>query len=373
MERVNTLVIGGGQAGLATGYHLKEKGIEFLILDAHARTGDSWRIRWDTLRLFTSTEINGLPGMPFPDGPTKNYCPSKDEAADYLEAYAKKFSLPIRHGVEVDRLRKQGDKYIVSAGAQQFEADNVVIATGNYKRPRIPEWASELDASIKQIHSSEYKNPAGFPTGKTLLMGAAASGTQIALDLAGAGRTGLYLAGKNVPVIPKRILGIIRKEKMFKFITTRTLNSKIGKKLAAGTGTAPLHGHLGNPYKMLAKAGVERTARVSGALDGKPVLQDGRILHDVDNIIWCLGFDPDYSWIDLPIFDEKGKPKQQLGVVDGQPGLYFMGLLFQHSISSSLFYGVGRDAQHIVGDIVRRKGERPALQAAPVKQPAAAT
>ena len=369
MERVNTLVIGGGQAGLAAGYHLAQNGIEFLIIDAAARTGDSWRTRWDSLRLFTTTAMNGLPGMPFPDGPTKNYCPTKDEAADYLEAYAKKFSLPIRHGIKADRLRKQGDRYIVSAGAHQFEADNVIIASGSYRRPRIPEYASELDPSIKQLHSSDYHNPSDVPPGKTLLVGAAASGVQIALDLAEAGRTGLYLAGKNVRVIPNKILGIIPKEKLFKFITTRPATSKMGKKLAAGSGTAPLHG---NGYKLLVKAGVERTARVAGVLDGLPVLEDGRIL-DVVNVIWCLGFDPDFSWIDLPIFDETARPKHHLGVVEGQRGLYFMGLLFQHSVSSALFYGVGRDAKHIVDDIVRRKSEQPAAAqlAAPVKQSAA--
>ena len=156
-ERVGTVVVGGGQAGLAVGYQLARRGLPFVILDAHERIGDAWRQRWDSLRLFTPAGYNGLPGVPFP-GEAHSF-PTKDEVADYLEAYATRFDLPVRTGVRVNRLTKEGDRFVVAAGDHRFEAEQVVVATGAYQTPRVAAFASDLDPTIVQIHSTEYQNP----------------------------------------------------------------------------------------------------------------------------------------------------------------------------------------------------------------------
>ena len=188
-SRFDTLVIGGGQAGLAVGYYLAEQSRDFLILEANDRVGDSWRRRWDSLRLFTPAEYSGLPGLPFP-APT-GYRPTRDETADYLEAYATRFNLPVRLRTPVDSLARQGHTYLLVAGPHRFEASKVVVATGSYQRPRVPAFASQLDPQIVQLHSSEYRNPDNLQDGEVLVVGAGNSGAEIALELAKTRRTWL--------------------------------------------------------------------------------------------------------------------------------------------------------------------------------------
>ena len=166
LERVPVVVIGAGQSGLSVGYHLKKLGIEFVILDANARVGDSWRQRWDSLRLFTPARFNGLDGMPFP-GPRYAF-PTKDEMADYLESYAAHFQLPVLPGMRVQRLSRNGSRYVVDAGSRQFETDHVVVAMASYQGPKVPAFATELSPAIVQMHSCEYKSlsqlkPGGVP------------------------------------------------------------------------------------------------------------------------------------------------------------------------------------------------------------------
>jgi putative flavoprotein involved in K+ transport len=180
--RVGTLVIGAGQAGLAAGYHLQQHRLPFVIVDEHARIGDSWRNRWDTLRLFTPARYNGLPGMPFP-GPSFMY-PSKDQAADYLETYARHFSLPVQTGTKVHRLSAAGDRFKAFCGDEVLEAEKVVVAAGGYHHPRVPAIAAELDAAILQLHSSRYRNRTQLQEGSVLVVGAGNSGSEIAMDLA---------------------------------------------------------------------------------------------------------------------------------------------------------------------------------------------
>jgi putative flavoprotein involved in K+ transport len=179
-ERVQVVVIGAGQAGLSVGYHLARRGVRFVILEAKARVGDSWRERWDSLRLFTTGRLDGLDGMPFP-APGHRY-PTKDEMADYLEAYAARFALPVRTGVRVTGLSRQGERYLVSAGDQRFEADHVVIAMATYQEPRIPAFAAELAPEIGQLHSREYRRPSQLKPGGVLVVGAGNSGAEIALE-----------------------------------------------------------------------------------------------------------------------------------------------------------------------------------------------
>ena len=187
------MIIGGGQAGLSTGYHLATRGLPFVILDANERIGDAWRKRWDSLRLFTPARYDGLPGWPFP-APDWSF-PTKDEVAGYLEAYAARFDLPVRTGVHVDGLSRNADRYVVAAGDRRFEADQVVVASGAYQRPRVPAFAAELDPDIVQVHSSEYRDPSQLQEGGVLVVGASNSGAEIALEVSRGHRT--WLSGRH--------------------------------------------------------------------------------------------------------------------------------------------------------------------------------
>src|SRR5688572_6924416 len=181
-RRPCTVVIGGSQAGLAVGYYLKQRGLPFVILDQNERIGDAWRKRWDSLRLFTPGRYNGLPGMPFPGRPWAY--PTKDETADYLEAYARAFELPVRTAVTVDRLSTTGDRFEVTCGQHTLFAENVVVATGAFNNPRVPSFARDLDKGIVQLHSKEYRNPSQIQKGAVLVVGAGNSGAEIAIELA---------------------------------------------------------------------------------------------------------------------------------------------------------------------------------------------
>ncbi len=367
-EEVDALVIGGGQAGLSVGYHLARCGVErFLILDASARVGDAWRQRWDSLRLFSTARYDGLDGMPFPAPP--RYSPTKDEMADYLESYARHFQLPVRNGVRVDGLSRSGDRYLVTSGAQRFLAREVVIAMADYQRPKTPGFASELDASIVQLHSSAYRRPTQLRQGRVLLVGAGNSGAEIAMELRKAGHP-VVMAGPDVGSIPawfQTTLGqVLVAPLLFRGIFHRLLteSTPAGRKVKAKGKTAtPLIRTL---PKHLAAAGVERVGRVSGVKDGKPVLDDGTVL-DVQNVIWSTGFHPGFSWVKVPVFDEQGHPRQKRGVAE-PPGLYFVGLTFLYAMSSSMIHGVGRDAQYvaerIAGRLTAEPGPGPGLASA---------
>lgn len=349
------IVIGGGQAGLATGYYLKQQGRDFVILDGSERVGDTWRARWDSLRLFTPARFNSLPGMPFPAAP--NHLPRKDEMADYLEAYAERFGLPVRLGVWVDGLARDGERFVVTAGGRRYEADNVVVATGAYHCPRIPAFAPELDPDIVQLHSSEYRRPSQLQEGPVLVVGAANSGAEIALELSQSRQT--WLSGRHPgsePARPGSALGrLVTPLMWFVFSNVLSVRTPIGRWLRPKMlkmGGVPLA--RVRPADLQA-AGVERVHdRTAGVQDGLPLLADGRAL-DVANVIWCTGFWPDFSWINLPIFDDEGQPMHERGVVKSVPGLYFLGLFFLSSAASPLVGGVDRDAAYIADHIASRE------------------
>ncbi len=350
-ERVQTLVLGGGQAGLAVGYHLARRDLPFLILDANERIGDSWRRRWDSLRLFTPARYNALPGMAFP-GPARVFS-TKDEVADYLAAYAAQFELPLRTGIRVDRLSRNGTGFMVEAGDRRFEADNVVVAMGSDQVPRMPAFADQLDPGIVQLHSGEYRNPAQLQEGSVLVVGAGNSGAEIAIEVVKQHPT--WLAGKESGHVPFRIerapARFVFLPLLFRFIGHRvlTVRTPIGRRMRPKllSHGAPL---VRVKPKDIAAAGIERVPRVVGAQGGLPLLEDGRVL-EAANVIWCTGFRPDFSWIDLPVFgdeDEPIEPIHRRGVVTNEPGLYFVGLFFLYAMSSGFLPGVGRDAAHIV-------------------------
>jgi putative flavoprotein involved in K+ transport len=350
---VGTLVIGGGQAGLAVGYHLKQRGLPFLIVDKHERVGDTWRRRWDSLRLFTPARYNQLPGMPFPGRASAH--PTKDAAADYLERYAREFDLPIRTGATVHRLSRAGDRFEAQCGDDVLAAGTVVVATGAYHTPRVPAFASGLDASVRQLHSSEYRNRSQVRHGGVLVVGAGNSGAEIAVEVAAHHRT--WLSGRDTghePARPGTLADHLFTPIMWAVATRLTVRSRLGRRLRDHFIDPPRGIPLARVRQSdIRAAGVERVGRTIGVRDSKPLLEDGRVL-EVANVIWCTGFWPDFTWIDLDIPMRRGLPLHDRGVVGSIPGLYFIGLLFLYSLSSALLGGVGRDAEYIVDHIAGR-------------------
>ncbi len=349
-EHFDTAIIGGGQAGLATAYHVKQRGRTPVVLDENERVGDSWRTRWDSLRLFTPAQYDGLPGWRFP-APRWSF-PTKDEMADYMEAYVARFELDVRTGVKIDRVSKQDGRFVIDADSDSFAADNVVVATGSHRVPRLPEFAVDLDPRILQLHSSEYRSPAQLREGPVLIVGLGNSGAEIGFELVGTRPT--CISGKPYGEIPVPH-GSRRFRVAFPLLRLfwhRVLNKSnpIGRKLGPNAGKDPL---IRTKTKQLAEAGADRVGRVVGLRNGLPLLDDDRVL-DVPNVVWCTGFREDFSWIDLPIFDEDGKPRHERGVVEAEPGLYFVGLIFQYSVTSDVLPGVGRDAEHVAKHIASR-------------------
>jgi putative flavoprotein involved in K+ transport len=359
-ERFETVIVGGGQAGLAVGYHLRRRGRSFVLLDASERVGDPWRDRWDSLRLYTPARYSGLPGLGFPAADW--HYPTKDEVAAYLESYAARFSLPVRGGVRVDGLSFREGRYLVTAGDRRFEAGNVVVATGAYHHPRIPGFAAELDPGIRQLHSTGYRRPAQLREGGVLVVGAANSGAEIALELAAAGHP-TWLSGPHPGNEPFRAGG--RADRLttpllwFALSKVLSVGNPVGRRLRPKllTAAAPL---ARVRRRDLDAAGIQRVPRTAGARGGLPLLEDGRAL-EVANVVWCTGFRHDFSWIDLPVFDAGDEPRHDHGVVAAQPGLYFVGLQFLTSITSPLVGGVGHDAGHVAARIA---AGRPAKVAA---------
>jgi len=351
----DVIVIGGGQAGLAVGYHLARTGVRFVILDANRRIGDSWRKRWDSLRLFTPAKLDSLDGMPFPAPPS--YFPTKDEMADCLESCAARFRLPVRSGTRVDGLSRPGHRFVIKCGTAELEADQVVVAMANYQRPLVPAFAAKLSPRIVQMHSTDYRNLRQLQPGGVLIAGAGNSGAEIATEAARDGRH-VWMAGPSTGAIPFRPESFVGRHLLQPFVLRTvfhrllTVDTPIGRRVRSKMlrGGQPL---IRVKSGDLTSAGVERVPRVVGARSGRPLLDGGETL-DVANVIWCSGFSPGFDWIDLPIFGDDGRPRHQGGVVESPPGLYFVGLAFLYAMSSSMIHGVSRDAERIVTAIETR-------------------
>jgi putative flavoprotein involved in K+ transport len=356
-EYFETIVIGAGQAGLSVGYHLARRDLSFVILDAHDRVGDVWRSRWDSLHLFTPARFDGLDGMPFPA--PANHFPTRGEMADYLESYARHFQLSIRSGVRVDGLTWLDRRFRLTAGERCFEADNVVVAMSNYQKPRIPEFALELDPAIVQLHSMEYRNPGQLRDGGVLLVGAGNSGSEIAMELSRSHP--VWMSGRDTGHVPFRLGGLAGRLFLTRFVLRFLFHRVLTVGTPVGRKVRPTVLARGGPLirvkpNDLASAGVRRVPRVAGVRDGRPLLDDGQLL-DVANVVWCTGFEPGFSWIHLPVLDGR-EPMHDRGVVASQPGLYFVGLHFLRSLSSGMIHGVGRDAEHVVRQIAARRKSR---------------
>lgn len=346
---VSTIIIGAGQAGLATSYFLKQKGIEHVVLEAHDNAGDSWQNRWDSLRLFSPHPYNNLPGLPFPRSNT--VLPTKDEVANYLRQYTRILNLPVKTATPVLSVEKNNNEYIVATNDNHYRTSCIVIATGAYHKPYIPEVSKRIPPEIRQITSKAYKNPESLLPGDVLVVGMGASGSQIALELAGTRK--VYLSGKQLPSFPRQVLGKDIYWWLYKTgLLTATIDSWLGKKM--------MQRNMYNGDALIGKALKESIKQKDIFLVGKTVDVTGNeVIFDdgkkavVQNIIWATGYRYDFSWIRLPIFDKKGYPMQSRGKVIESPGLYFVGLPYLYRINSSLIGGVGADAQYIAEDIFR--------------------
>jgi putative flavoprotein involved in K+ transport len=237
----------------------------------------------------------------------------------------------------------------VRAGARRYEADSVIVATGPFQRPRVPAVAARLAPTIHQLHSSQYRGPFDLPDGPVLVVGAGNSGAQIALELARFRK--VWLAGRETGHLPRRLLGRDLFDWLAPLSSRLTMETRLGRRLRdrARRGGDPL---VGIPERSLAAAGVARVGRVDDERGGLPLCGSEALQPRV--IVWCTGFAPDYGWIELPVLDGDGHPRHRRGVATDVDGLYFVGLRFQHRMSSSLLGGVGRDAEYVVEHVARR-------------------
>ncbi len=341
-ERFETIVVGGGQAGLSVAYHLGNRGVDYCVLTDESRVGDNWRRRWDSLRLFTPARYSGLPGMPFPAPAT--HLADKDEVADYLERYADRFDLRVRCGARVAHAVFDGGRWRLSVVGESHavEAQTLIVATGAFQQPHVPSIARRLATSIHQLHSSEYRNPLALPDGPVLVAGAGNSGAQIALELAQSRK--VWLAGRNTGHLPRRVLGRDVFDWIWPLAARATSDTRFAWRVRAKLrrGGDAL---IGIPERQLRDAGVTRVERVEEVRGGLPVC-GGRVL-EPRVIVWCTGYRPDYSWIDAPIFDESGNPRHVRGICREMRSLFFVGLRFQHRLTSSLLGGIGDDAEFV--------------------------
>jgi putative flavoprotein involved in K+ transport len=359
-DRFDTVIIGGGQAGLATAYYLSQRGHSFVILDANQRTGHSWRMRWDSLRLFTPRSLSSLPGLRMAG--TAHLAPAKDEMADYLETYAEHFALPIRRGVTVDMVWRNGTGFAVGAGSGVLEADNVVIATGAYGTPWVPPFAAHLDPAIISLHSHDYRGPSQLRDGRVLVVGAGNSGADISIEVARTHPT--LLAGRDTGHVPfdidtpaaRVLIPVVR------FVGHHVLNlsTPLGRKACPGflSKGGPL---VRVKPKQIAAAGITRVDKVTGVTGGKPCVGDTVV--DVANVIWCTGYQPELSWLDLPVIGAGGAVEHDRGV-SAHAGLYFVGLRFQYAATSDIVTGLARDAAHVAKHIISRDAASKPVRAA---------
>lgn len=359
-DRHEAVVIGAGQAGLAAGYHLARRGIDFTVLEAGPRIGDVWRERYDSLRLYSPARYDALPGLPFPLA--RDAFPTGRQMGDYLETYADHHRLPVETGVRVDRLRvsnrtDDAGAYTISAGDRRYEANQVIVASGAFQRPYVPEFGRRLDRTIRQLHSADYRGPHQLADGPVLVVGLSHSGADIAHEMVNAGHR-TFLSGKSHGQLPFSVDS--RRARLawplMRFLASNllTLSTPIGRKMRpiVRAGGGPLLRHRRGD---LEAAGVTMHEARTVDVDerGRPLLSDGTAL-DVVNVVWCTGFRPDYSWIELPVIGEDGWPRERRGVVDDSPGLYFLGIPFLYSFTSMLVLGAGRDAAHVVDRLAAR-------------------
>jgi putative flavoprotein involved in K+ transport len=341
-DRFEVIVVGGGQAGLAIGYFLAQQGRRFTILEAADAPGAAWRSRWDSLTLFTPTRYDSLPGRAFPGDPD-NY-PGRDQVADYLAGYAAHFELPIEFNSRVRSLRRGDHDYLVDVDERTYEADQVVVATGPFQVPTVPAMAGGLDHRVTQFHSGEYRAPDQVPAGAVLVVGGGNTGYQIAEELSGSHEVHLAVGSRQTP-LPQRVLG----RDLFRIldatgVMAKTRDSRIGRR---ARDRDVLVGS--RPRTLTRRHGVQLHSRATDASGTEVTFADGTTL-TVGAVIWATGFGVDHSWIEVPVFDSEGAVAHERGVT-AAPGLYFLGLTWQHTRGSALLGWVKDDAEYIAGRI----------------------
>lgn len=351
--RREVVVVGGGQAGLAIGHFLAEQGRDFVILEAASEPAATWRERWDSLVLFTPVRNDSLPGKPFPGDP--DHYPTRDEVVAYLEDYAR--DLPVELDSRVTAVRQTGDGYVIEVdGRGRHEADQVVIATGPFQVPVIPEVANRLDPGVVQLHSTEYRSPGALPAGTTLVVGGGNTGFQIAEELAGSREVHLAIGSRQTP-LPQRIFG----RDLFRYLEALGL---MRKSVETRIGSRMQHREtlIGSSPRGIRRRGVRVHPRAVDASGREVRFSDGERL-PVDAVVWATGFGVDHSWIDAPVFDESRRAQHRRGVTDA-PGLYFLGLQWQYTRGSALLGWVKEDARHIAEQIAAHQRAKPVRVAA---------
>ena len=350
--RYEVAVIGAGQAGLAIGHFLARQGRRFVILERADAIGAAWRERWDSLILFTPRRYDSLPGLPFPGDP--DGYPTRDEVVAYLEQYAAALDLPIELGSAVRSLTKGDGHFVLELDERRIEADQVVVATGPFQQPRTPEFADELAPEVAQRRSTEYRNPVDLPPGRVLVVGGGNTGFQIAEELAGSREVHLSV-GSRQPAVPQRLLG----RDLFRWLDRaglmrKSASSRIGRRMRRRDPVL-----VGSSPRSIARRGVRLRPRAVAASGRTIGFEDGSQL-EVDAVIWATGYRPDHSWISVPAIDREGRLRHRRGVTD-TPGLYLLGLSWQHTRGSALLGWVKEDAEYIAG----RVGEFLADRASP--------
>jgi putative flavoprotein involved in K+ transport len=358
-ELLDVIVVGGSQAGLAIAWHLAREGLRFVVLEAAPEIGHTWRSRWDSLTLFTPTQHDALPGMPFP-GPPDTY-PTKDPVADYLTIYAATFNLPVRLNARVTDLRRTAEGFETRTDDAVYSARQVVVATGPFQVPYVPPVTQRLGGSVTQLHSAAYRNPQALPPGLVLVVGGGNSGFQIAEELARAGRRVDLSIATKLPALPQRLGG----KDLFWWLTQLgllrvTADSRLGRRMSSRDFL------IGSSRRRLRAAGVRFRPGMADT-DGRTVRFADGSTQDVGIVIWATGYRSDYSWIDIPGVTRDGKVVHRRGVTD-VPGLYFLGLSWQHTRGSALLGFVHDDAAYLAGRITGRDRAAEAATTRPVSQ-----